>query len=133
MCQITYFFGKRPELSQKKSRTMFFKARYHFFLEFLNFFWSSPILLAIFFDIFLFEEIYLNVHYEGNAHGEFIFFQKFQKQIILGLKKTLFQTFPDLRRDFVPSFFVLGHVLRHFYNVLHLNNWNLKQNIAEMS
>ena len=31
MCQITYFFGKRPELSQKKSGTMFFKARYKIF------------------------------------------------------------------------------------------------------
>ena len=31
MCQITYFFGKRPELSQKMSGTTFFKARYNFF------------------------------------------------------------------------------------------------------
>jgi hypothetical protein len=38
MCQITYFFGKRPELSQKKSGTMFFKAQHQFFFGISRFF-----------------------------------------------------------------------------------------------
>ena len=34
MCQITCFLGKRPELSQEKSGTMFFKAGSQLFSEF---------------------------------------------------------------------------------------------------
>ena len=45
MCQNTCFFGKRPELSLKKSRTMFFKADINFFWEFLDFFWFTIIVI----------------------------------------------------------------------------------------
>ena len=114
MCQITYFFGKRPELSQKKSGTMFFKARYQFFFGISRFFlihhkrypqddhsfiffwkksWFSIFFLTIFFykfywRIFLtsfFQDFFfLNFRFDSNAYGELIFFQKFQKKLLLG-------------------------------------------------
>ena len=110
MCQFTYFFGKRPELSQKKSGTTFFKARYQiffgiskFFLIHHNhypqddhsfiFFWKKSwfpiffyefhwrIFLTNFFQDFFFQ----NCHFDGNPYGKLKFFQKFQKKMLLGL------------------------------------------------
>ena len=117
MCQITYFFGKRPELSQKKSGTTFFKARYQIFFGISKFFlihrkrypqnnhsfiyfwkksWFSiffltkfflRILSANFFDKFFSNFFFLKCHFDSNASGELNFFQKFQKKILLGLTK----------------------------------------------
>ena len=125
ICQNTCFFGKRPELSQEKSRTMFFKVRSQFFFGIsktflihnklypqddhpLNFFvkksWFSiffdnfflPILLfKSFWQIFFTKKVILNCHFEGNAYGELNFFQKFQKKIDIGSYKTLFRMFPE--------------------------------------
>ena len=117
MCQITYFFGKRPELSQKMSRTTFFKARYNFFLAFLKFFlftisvtlkmtikkyfFEKKVDFQFFFWQFFFYEFhwriflrhffqdffFRNCHFDSNAYGELNFFQKFQKKFRSGLKK----------------------------------------------
>ena len=46
----------------------------------------------IFLTTFFYKKIILNVNFKGNAYGDWIFFQKFQKKILLGLKKN----FPDV-------------------------------------
>ena len=80
MCQITYFFGKRPKLSQKKSGTTFFlRPDIKFFLEFLDFFWFTISVIL--------KMIILLYFFEKKADFQFffltIFFYKFYRQIFL--------------------------------------------------
>ena len=142
MCQITYFFGKRPELSQKKSGTMFFKARHQFFFGISRFFliqhkrypqddhsfiffwkksWFSNFFLTIFFykfcwriflTNFFLDFIFLNCHFDGNAYGEFKIFQKFKKKMLLGLKKHCSGYF--LKQ--LGSFFHKASILTHIFH-----------------
>ena len=127
MCQITYFFGKRPELSQKKSGTMFFKARYQFFLEFLDFFWFTisvilkmTILVFFFwkknwFSIFVWQffftsficEFFLRFFFKWSFWWQHFcginFFSEIPKKIVIGPEKTLFRMFPETAWVFFPK------------------------------
>ena len=138
ICQNTCFFGKRPELSQEKSGTMFFKVRSQFFFGIsktflihhklypqddhpLNFFVKKS-WFSIFFDNFFYQfcrqivltnifhkNFFLNGHYEGNAYAELKFFQKFWKKLISGLKKHCSGCFLKQPGSFFKQASILSH------------------------
>ena len=142
MCQITYFFGKRPELSQKKSGTTFFKARYQFFfLEFLDFFWFAisvilkmtillyffekkadfqfffdnfflQILSANFFDKFFSKKNFFWMSFWWQCLWGIIFFQKFKKKYVIMPYKTFSSCF--LKQ--LGSFFQKASILTHRFH-----------------
>ena len=141
MCQITYFFGKRPELSQKKSGTTFFKARYQFFFGISRFFlirhkrypqndhsfiffWKKSWFSIFFWQFFLqilsanfFEKFFskkkkfLNVILMAMLVGNY-FFSKIQKKYVIMPYKTFSSCF--LKQ--LGSFFQKGSIFTHRFH-----------------